>query len=61
MARSVVYELLIRYTVDLQVAVKASLTTLGGQFVADKIYITPDQYPRNLNPPPTGKFSVQII
>ena len=37
------YEVLIRYTVDLQLAVKESLTPLGAQLVSAQI-ITPDQY-----------------
>ena len=37
------YEVLIRHTVDLQLAVKANLTPLGAQLVAAKI-ITLDQY-----------------
>ena len=43
MAGYVEYEVLIRHTVDLQVAVKDNLTLLGAQFVAAQI-ITPDQY-----------------
>ena len=42
-AGSVEYEVLVRHTVDLQVAVQDSLTPLGAQFVAAQI-ITPDQY-----------------
>ena len=37
------YEVLIRYTVDLQLAVKENLTPLGAQLVSAQI-ITPDQY-----------------
>ena len=43
MAGSVEYEVLVRYTVDLQLAVRDSLTPLGAQLVAAQI-ITPDQY-----------------
>ena len=42
-SRSVEYEVLVRHTVDLQVAVKDNLTPLGAQLVAAQI-ITPDQY-----------------
>ena len=37
------YEVLIRHTVDLQLAVKENLTPLGAQLVSAQI-ITPDQY-----------------
>ena len=37
------YELLVRHTVDLQLAVQDNLTHLGAQLVAAQI-ITPDQY-----------------
>ena len=37
------YEVLIRHTVDLQLAVKENLTHLGARLVAAQI-ITPDQY-----------------
>ena len=37
------YEVLIRHTVDLQVAVKDNLTPLGAELVAAQV-ITPDQY-----------------
>ena len=43
MAGSVEYEVLIRHTIDLQVAVRANLTLLGAQLVTLQI-ITPDQY-----------------
>ena len=40
---------LVCHTVDLQVAVKTNLTTLGGQLIADEIK-TPDQYEEIRNP-----------
>ena len=43
MAGSIEYEVLIRHTIDLQVAVRANLTLLGAQLVTLQI-ITPDQY-----------------
>ena len=43
MEGSVEYEVLIRHTADLQVAVRANLTPLGARLVAAQI-ITPDQY-----------------
>ena len=43
MAGSVEYEVLIRHTVDLQLAVKDNLTPLGARLVAAQI-ITADQY-----------------
>ena len=43
MAGSGEYDVLIRHTTDLQVAVRANLTHLGGQLVTLQI-ITPDQY-----------------
>jgi hypothetical protein len=43
MAGSVEYEVLIRNTVDLQLAVKANIISLGAQLVAAQV-ITPDQY-----------------
>ena len=43
MAGSIEYEVLIRHTTDLQVAVKNNLTLLGAQLVTLQI-ITPDQY-----------------
>ena len=43
MAGSVEYKVLIRHTVDLQVAVEDNLTPLGAQLVAAEI-ITPNQY-----------------
>ena len=49
MAGSVEYEVLIRHTTDLQVAVKDDLTHLGGQLVTAKI-ITPGQYREIRNP-----------
>ena len=42
-SRSVEYEVLVRHTVDLQVAVRGNLSPLGAQLVAAQI-ITPDQY-----------------
>ena len=43
MAGSVEYEVLVRHTIDLQVAVKNDLTPLGGRLLAAQI-ITPGQY-----------------
>ena len=43
------YEVLVRHTVDLQLAVKDNLTHLGAQLVAAQI-ITPDQYREIRNP-----------
>jgi hypothetical protein len=43
MAGSVEYEILVRHTVDLQLAVKGNLIPLGAQLVAAQV-ITPDQY-----------------
>ena len=43
MAGSVEYEVLVRHTIDLQVAVRPNLTLLGAQLVTLQI-ITPDQY-----------------
>ena len=42
-SRSVEYEVLVRHTVDLQVAVEDNLIPLGAQLVTAQI-ITPDQY-----------------
>ena len=49
MPGSAEYEVLIRHTVDLQLAVKTNLTSLGAQLVAAQI-ITPDQYQEIRNP-----------
>ena len=43
MAESVEYKVLVRHTVDLQVAVRENLTHLGARLVAAEI-ITLDQY-----------------
>ena len=43
------YEVLIRHTVDLQLAVKTNLISLGAQLVAIQV-ITPDQYHEIRNP-----------
>ena len=43
MEGSIEYRVLIRHTTDLQVAVRANLTPLGGQLIAAQI-ITPGQY-----------------
>ena len=48
-AGSVEYEVLVRHTVDLQLAVKDNLTPLGAKLVAAEI-ITPDQYGEIRNP-----------
>ena len=49
MAESVEYKVLIRHTVDLQLAVKDNLTPLGAQLVSAEI-ITLDQYREIRNP-----------
>ena len=49
MPGSAEYEVLIRHTVDLQLAVKTNLISLGAQLVAAQI-ITPDQYQEIRNP-----------
>ena len=49
MPGSAEYEVLIRHTVDLQLAVKANLISLGAQLVAVQV-ITPDQYQEIRNP-----------
>ncbi|MCG8626608.1 MAG: hypothetical protein MJE68_31985, partial [Proteobacteria bacterium] len=49
MEGSVEYEVLIRHTVDLQVAVMDNLTPLGAQLVSAQI-ITPSQYREIRNP-----------
>ena len=43
MAGSVKYDILVRHTADLQLAVKSNLTPLGSQLVTAQI-ITPEQY-----------------
>ena len=56
MEESVEYKVLLRHTVNLQLAVKDNLTSLGGHLVAAEI-ITPDQYDkiRKTSQSPTDK------
>ena len=49
MAESIEYQVLVRHTVDLQLAVKDNLTPLGSRLVSAKI-ITLDQYREIRNP-----------
>ena len=49
MAESFEYKVLIRHTVDLQLAVRDNLTSLGARLVSAEI-ITPDQYEEIRNP-----------